>query len=91
MRRPSNALKLDFNAHLQCHSTDSNVFCSNFVVSMVLVTVKVKLQTGIDITVMDSKSLCQLLLFGSTNLTVVENRIVLEATMVYMKATKRFN
>ena len=36
---------------------------------------------GIDITLMDSKSLCQLLLFGSTNLTVVENRIVLEATM----------
>ena len=46
---------------------------------------------GIDITVMDSKSLCQLLLFGSTNLTVVENHIVLEATMAYIKATKRFS
>ena len=45
----------------------------------------------IDITVMDSKSLSQLLLFGSTNLTVVENRIVLEATMAYIKATKRFS
>ena len=45
----------------------------------------------IDITLMDSKSLCQLLLFGSTNLNVVENRIVLEATMAYMKATKRFS
>ena len=46
---------------------------------------------GIYITLMDSKSLCQLLLFGSTNLTVVENRIILEATMAYMKATKRFS
>ena len=46
---------------------------------------------GIDITVMDSKSLSQLLLFGSTNLTVVENRIVLEATMAYIEATKRFS
>ena len=46
---------------------------------------------GIDITVMDSKSLSQLLLFGSTNLTVVENRIVLETTMAYIKATKRFS
>ena len=36
------------------------------------------------------KSLCKLLLFGSTNLNVVKNRIVLEATMAYMKATKRF-
>ena len=46
---------------------------------------------GIDITSMDSKSLCQLLLFGCTNLTVVENRIVLEATIAYIKATKRFS
>ena len=46
---------------------------------------------GIDMTVMDSKSLCQLLLFGSTKITVVENRIVLEATMAYVKATKRFS
>ena len=46
---------------------------------------------GIDITVMDSESLCQLLLFGSINLTVVENRIVVEATMAYIKATKRFS
>ena len=38
----------------------------------------------IDVTLMDSKSLCQSLLFGSTNLTVVENRIVVEATMAYI-------
>ena len=46
---------------------------------------------GIDITLMDSKSLWQLLLFGSTNLNVVENRIVVEATMAYMNATKRLS
>ena len=46
---------------------------------------------GIDITSLDSKSLCQLLLFGSTNLTVVANRIILEATTTYIKATKRFS
>lgn len=46
---------------------------------------------GIDITSMDSKSLCQLLLFGSNNLTVVANRIILEASMAYLKATKRFS
>ena len=39
---------------------------------------------GIDITLMDSKSLCQLLLFGN----IVENCIVLEVTMAYIKATK---
>ena len=47
--------------------------------------------TGVDIRVMDSKSLFQLLLFGITNVTVLEYRIVLEATMAYIKATKRFS
>ena len=38
---------------------------------------------------MDQKFICQLLLFGCTNLNVVENRIILKATMAYsMKATK---
>ena len=46
---------------------------------------------GINTSLMDPKSLCPLLLFGSTNLAVVENRIVLEATMAYMKAIKRFS
>ena len=34
------------------------------------------------------KNLCQLLLFGSTNLTIVENCIVLEAAMAYTKAAR---
>lgn len=46
---------------------------------------------GIEITSMDSKSLSQLLLFGSNNLTVVANRIILEASMAYLKETKRFS
>ena len=46
---------------------------------------------GIDMTLMDSKSFCQLSLFGSTNLTVVQNRIILEVTMACMKAKKKFS
>ena len=44
---------------------------------------------GIDIVSIDSNSLWKLLLFGSTNLFFVVNRIILDTTIAYIKATKR--
>ena len=45
---------------------------------------------GINITSFNTESLCELLLYGSPNLCVVTNRIILEATIDYIKTTKRF-
>ena len=46
--------------------------------------------TGIDIYELDSNALCNLLLFGSQDLNVVENRIIIEATISFIEATERF-
>ena len=40
---------------------------------------------GSDITNLDSITLCNLLLYCSYNLTLVENRIIIEATIDYIK------
>ena len=44
---------------------------------------------GIDIRDLDSNVLCNLLLFGSNDLTIVENRTIIEATILFIKAAKR--
>ena len=46
---------------------------------------------GLDINKLDSDALCSLLLFGSKDLNVVENRIIIEATISFINATKRFD
>jgi len=38
-----------------------------------------------------SDTLCSFLLFGSNNLNLVENRIIIEATISFINATKRFD
>ena len=43
---------------------------------------------GLDIRELDSNALCNLLLFGSNDLNIVENRTILEATISFIKATK---
>ena len=43
----------------------------------------------IDIRDMDSNVLCNLLLFGRKDLTIVEYRSIFEATILFIKATKR--
>ena len=47
---------------------------------------------GLDITStsMDSKDLCQLLLYGNIKLNVVENRMVIEATISMMNDPRDF-
>ena len=45
---------------------------------------------GLDITSMDSKNLCELLLYGTSDLNVVENRIIIEATISFIERSKRF-
>ena len=45
---------------------------------------------GLDITSMDSKDLCELLLYGTSELNVVENRIIIEATISFIERSKRF-
>ena len=42
----------------------------------------------IDIRDLDSNVLCNLLLFGSNDLTIVENRTIIEATILFIKAAK---
>ena len=40
---------------------------------------------GLDLTNMDSKALCELLLFGSAQLTIIANRIILESIMLFIE------
>ena len=46
---------------------------------------------GLDINKLDSDALCTLLLFGTKDLNLVENRIIIEATISFINATKRFD
>ena len=39
---------------------------------------------GLDIRSMDSKDLCELLSYGNSNLNVVENRMIIEATTSFI-------
>ena len=45
---------------------------------------------GLDITSMDSKDLCELLLYGASDLSAVESRMIIEATISFMERSKRF-
>ena len=44
---------------------------------------------GVDLAELDTQSLCHLLLFGNQGLTLITNRLIMEATN-FIKATKRF-
>ena len=44
---------------------------------------------GSDIANLDSVTLCNLLLYGSYNLTLVENRMIIEAKIDYIEKTNR--
>ena len=46
---------------------------------------------GIDLTCLDDRSLCSLLLYGNPRCSVLENSIVIEATISFMKNTGRFD
>ena len=46
---------------------------------------------GLDSTILDSIALCNLFLFGSPQLNVVANRIILEATIAFIDKTNRFD
>ena len=46
---------------------------------------------GLDLTNMDSKALCELLLYRSPQLTIIDNRIILEATMLFIERSMRFD
>ena len=45
---------------------------------------------GLDITSMDSKDFCELLLYGTSDLNVVENRMIIKATISVIERSKRF-
>ena len=45
---------------------------------------------GLNISGLDSDVLCSTLLFGSSDLNVIENRIVLDATISFINRTGRF-
>ena len=46
---------------------------------------------GLDIAGLDAQSLCHLILFGNPDLTLIANRMIMEATIDYIKATKRLD
>ena len=46
--------------------------------------------TGFDLAELDTQSLRHLLLFGNPGLTLIANRLIMEATINFIKATKRF-
>ncbi len=46
---------------------------------------------GLDLTNMDSKALCELLLYGSPQFTIIDNRIILEATMSFIERSMRLD
>ena len=45
---------------------------------------------GFDITSMDSKDLCEFLLYRNSHLNVFENRMIIEATTSFIERSKRF-
>ena len=47
--------------------------------------------SGLIIDGMDTNTLCNLLLFGSNDLDVVQNRIIIEVTISFIVATKRLD
>ena len=47
--------------------------------------------SGIDIAKLHSETLCNLLLYGSPNMNMIDNRITIEATIEYIEKTNRLN
>ena len=47
--------------------------------------------SGIDIANLDSETFCNLLLYGSSNMNMIDNRIIIEATIEYIEKTNRLN
>ena len=46
---------------------------------------------GLDVSKLNAKELCEMLLYGNTHLSIIDNRIVLEATISFIELTKRLN
>ena len=40
---------------------------------------------------LNAKALCEMVLYGNTHLSIIDNRIVLEATISFIELTKRLN
>ena len=47
--------------------------------------------SGIDIANLDSETFCKLLIYGSSNMNMIDNRITIEATIEYIEKTNRLN
>ena len=46
---------------------------------------------GLDVSKLNAKTLCEMLLYGNPHLSIIDNRIVLEATISFIESTKRLN
>ena len=46
---------------------------------------------GLDLANMDSKALCELLPYGSPQLTIIDNRMILEATLSFIDRSMRLD
>ena len=47
--------------------------------------------SGIDIANLDSETFCNLLLYGSSNVNMIDNRIIIEGTIEYIEKANRLN
>ena len=45
----------------------------------------------LDISNLNAKTLCELLLYGTPRLSIIDNRIILEANISFIEPTKRLN
>ena len=45
----------------------------------------------LDISKINAKTLCEMLLYGNPHLNIIDNRIILEATISFIESTKRLN
>ena len=52
---------------------------------------RISLTLSQNVTNLDSESLCNLLLYGSSNLNMIDNRIIIEAKTEYIEETDRLN
>ena len=45
----------------------------------------------LDISKLNAKTLCEMLLYGNPHLSMIDNRIILEATISFIESMKRLN
>ena len=72
------------NEHLLLH-------CQRFDLMRIDLLRKLSDIPEVDISKLDAKTLCEMLLYGNPCLNIIDNRIILEATISFIESTERPN